>query len=165
MSAQLQDQPVDPDYRDSDQLQWESPDQDGPVEFQLEPGQRYGWWADHHKEEGRDVAMVSGAVNDLRLRILLDTGATGSMISLGLVRRLKLKTQMLPEPIKVTDLGGAPSYITASARAKITLGWRVVYILDVWLANIGEDIEVLLGMNFMYAAGVPCQTSGHHHAQ
>jgi hypothetical protein len=75
--------------------------------------------------------MVSGAVNDLRLRILLDTGATGSMISLDLARRLKLKTRMLPELIKVTGLGGAPSYITASARVKITLGWRVVYILDV----------------------------------
>jgi hypothetical protein len=98
--------------------------------------------------------MVSGAVNDLRLRILLDTGVTGSMISLDLARRLKLKTRVLPEPIKVTGLGGAPSYITSSARVKITLGWRVVYILDVWLANIGEDIEVLLGMNFMYAAGV-----------
>jgi len=31
MSAWLQDQPVEPDYRDSDLLQWESPDQDGPV--------------------------------------------------------------------------------------------------------------------------------------
>ncbi|KAE9181164.1 hypothetical protein PF002_g27354 [Phytophthora fragariae] len=58
---------------------------------------------------------------------------------------------MLPEPIKVPGLGGVPTYITASARVKITLGVRVVYVMNVWVTNIGEDVEVLLGMNFMYA--------------
>ncbi|KAE9278462.1 hypothetical protein PR003_g28518 [Phytophthora rubi] len=76
------------------------------------------------------------------------------MVSLNLARRLKLKLQMLPEPIKVSGLGGVPTYITASARVKITLGVRVVYVMNVWVTNIGEDVEVLLGMNFMYAAGV-----------
>ncbi|KAE9283993.1 hypothetical protein PR003_g26977, partial [Phytophthora rubi] len=76
------------------------------------------------------------------------------MVSLNLARRLKLKLQMLPEPIKVSGLGGVPTYITASAKVKITLGVRVVYVMNVWVTNIGEDVEVLLGMNFMYAAGV-----------
>ncbi|POM75020.1 Aspartic protease [Phytophthora palmivora] len=51
-------------------------------------------------------------------------------------------------------MGGVPTYIGASAQVKITLGSRVVYLLDVWVANIGEGIEVLLGMSFMFAAGV-----------
>ncbi|KAE9322416.1 hypothetical protein PR003_g17237 [Phytophthora rubi] len=76
------------------------------------------------------------------------------MVSLNLARRLKLKLQMLPEPIKVSGLGGVMTYITASARVKIMLGVRVVYVMNVWVTNIDEDVEVLLGMNFMYAAGV-----------
>ncbi|POM64869.1 Hypothetical protein PHPALM_19551 [Phytophthora palmivora] len=51
-------------------------------------------------------------------------------------------------------MGGVPTYIGASTQVKITLGSRVVYLLDVWVANIGEGIEVLLGMSFMFAAGV-----------
>jgi hypothetical protein len=44
--------------------------------------------------------------------------------------------------------------ITASVEVKITLGPRVVYVMELWAANIGESIDVLLGMNFMYSAGV-----------
>ncbi|OWY99019.1 hypothetical protein PHMEG_00030056, partial [Phytophthora megakarya] len=55
---------------------------------------------------------------------------------------------------KVSGLGGVPSYITSSAQIKITLGWRVVYVMDVWVTNIGEEVDVLLGMDFMLSAGV-----------
>ncbi|GMF15724.1 unnamed protein product [Phytophthora fragariaefolia] len=47
-----------------------------------------------------------------------------------------------------------PTYISTSAKIKITLGPRVVYVMTVYVANIGEGPEVLLGMNFMYAAVV-----------
>ncbi|OWY92496.1 hypothetical protein PHMEG_00038474, partial [Phytophthora megakarya] len=60
------------------------------------------------------------------------------MISLELVRGLKLKVQMLADPVKVFRLGGVQSYITAITRVKITLGMDVVYVMNVWLANIGE---------------------------
>ncbi|POM60639.1 hypothetical protein PHPALM_30480 [Phytophthora palmivora] len=75
------------------------------------------------------------------------------MISLDLARRLKLKLDS-QKRIKVSGLGGVPTYITASTQIKITLGRRVVYILDVWVTNIGEGVDVLLGMDFMYSAGV-----------
>ncbi|OWZ04990.1 hypothetical protein PHMEG_00023004 [Phytophthora megakarya] len=61
---------------------------------------------------------------------------------------------MLADPVKVAGLGGVQSYITALVRVKITLGMNVVYVVNVWLANIGEGLVVLLGMDFMYAAGV-----------
>ncbi|GMF46704.1 unnamed protein product [Phytophthora fragariaefolia] len=85
--------------------------------------------------------------------ILLDTGASVSMISLDLARMLKLKRRM-QDPIRVSGLGGVPTYISASARIKIALGPRIVYVMTVYVANLGEGLEVLLGMNFMYAAGV-----------
>ncbi|POM70892.1 Hypothetical protein PHPALM_12616, partial [Phytophthora palmivora] len=104
---------------------------EGPAQFKLNFGERYGWWAHHdEKEDKQQVATVHGAVNDFRTQILLDTGAT------------------------VSGLGGVPTYITASTQIKITLGRRVVYILDVWVTNIGEGVDVLLGIDFMYSAGV-----------
>ncbi|GMF39990.1 unnamed protein product [Phytophthora fragariaefolia] len=45
----------------------------------------------------------------------------------------------------------------AVVQGKITLGPRVVYVMELWVANIGKGVDVLLGMNFMYSAGVrPC---------
>ncbi|OWY92271.1 hypothetical protein PHMEG_00038796 [Phytophthora megakarya] len=63
-----------------------------PVEFRLRDGERYGWWTTHQPgKEKRKIATVHGAVNDVRTRILLDTGASLSMVSLDLARKLKLK--------------------------------------------------------------------------
>ncbi|OWZ08357.1 hypothetical protein PHMEG_00019118 [Phytophthora megakarya] len=75
------------------------------------------------------------------------------MISLDLARRLKIKLNS-QKRIKVSGLGGGPSNITSSAQIKITLGWRVVYVMDVWVTNIGEGVDVLLGMDFMFSAGL-----------
>ncbi|GMF51935.1 unnamed protein product [Phytophthora fragariaefolia] len=60
----------------SDNVQPESPDSDAPVEFRLQPGEHYGWWEDHEPEDAHEVAIVHGAVNDCRTKILLDTGAS-----------------------------------------------------------------------------------------
>ncbi|OWY99721.1 hypothetical protein PHMEG_00029237, partial [Phytophthora megakarya] len=56
--------------------------------------------------------------------------------------------------VKVSGLGGIFTQITASAEVKITLGSRVVYIMELWVAKIGEGLDVLLGMDFMFRAGV-----------
>jgi hypothetical protein len=129
-------------------------DPEEPTEFRLQPGERYGWWAENDPEEGgRQVATVHGAVNNLRVKVLLDTGATMSMISLDLARTLKLKINS-HKRIKVSGLGGVPTYISSSAEVKVTLGHRVVYILELWVTNIGEGVDALLGMDFMVRAGV-----------
>ncbi|OWY90242.1 hypothetical protein PHMEG_00041721 [Phytophthora megakarya] len=117
------------------------------------PGQRYGWWEDRDSENSYEIATVCGAINDRRTRILLDTGASVSIVSLDLARRLSLKIRTHRQ-IKVSGLGGIPTYISAHACIKITLGREVVYIQVVWIGNIGEGVDVLLRMNFMYSAGV-----------
>ncbi|POM73206.1 Hypothetical protein PHPALM_9969 [Phytophthora palmivora] len=123
-------------------------------EYKLNPGERYGWWEDNDPDpRKRDVAMVHGAVNDCRTKVLLNTGATVNIVSFDLARKLGLRLKSHKQT-KVSGMGGVPTYIGASAQVKITLGSRVVYLLDVWVANIGEGIEVLLGMSFMFAAGV-----------
>ncbi|GMF52897.1 unnamed protein product [Phytophthora fragariaefolia] len=135
----------------------QSPDSDTPVEFRLQPGERYGWWEDHEPEDAHEVAMVHGAVNDCQTKILLDTGASVSMLSFDFARELKLKLRMHKQT-KVSGLGGVPTYISVHAEIKITLDPRVVYIFRLWVANIGEGVDVLLGMNFMFSAGVRLST-------
>ncbi|OWZ10735.1 LOW QUALITY PROTEIN: hypothetical protein PHMEG_00016367 [Phytophthora megakarya] len=110
---------------------------DDLVEVGLGPGQRYGWWEDQ---------AVCRAITDRRTRIFLDTGASVNIVSLDLACRLSLKIRTHRQ-IKVSALGGIPTYISAHARVKITL---VVYLQDVWIGNV----DVLLGMNFMYSGGV-----------
>ncbi|OWZ06530.1 hypothetical protein PHMEG_00021207 [Phytophthora megakarya] len=108
-----------------------TPEPEGKPEFKLNAGERYGWWVENGCEEERSqCATVHGAVNNFRTQILLDTGATVSMISWDLAHRLKIKLNP-QKRIKVSGLGDVPSYITSSAQIKITLGWRVVYVMEV----------------------------------
>ncbi|OWZ05998.1 hypothetical protein PHMEG_00021811 [Phytophthora megakarya] len=99
------------------------------------------------------LATIHGSVNDSRTRILLDTGASVGIMSLDLARRPKLKLRTHRQ-IKVSGLGGVTTYITTHARVKITLRWSVVYVLNIWVGNIGEGVDVRLGVNFMHSAGV-----------
>ncbi|OWZ04450.1 hypothetical protein PHMEG_00023644 [Phytophthora megakarya] len=56
---------------------------------------------------------------------------------------------------------GVTTCITTHARVKITLGWSVAYVLNIWVGNIGERVDVLLGITFMHSAGVrPCIREG-----
>ncbi|KAE8991070.1 hypothetical protein PR001_g21330 [Phytophthora rubi] len=97
--------------------------------------------------------MVHGAIFNHRTQILLDTGATTSIISLDIARRLKLKLRR-GHRLRVVGFGDVPTYATAQARFKLTLGIRVVYVMDVWMGNIGADLDCLLGMDFTVAAEV-----------
>ncbi|EGZ04820.1 hypothetical protein PHYSODRAFT_394802, partial [Phytophthora sojae] len=120
-------------------------------------GESCDWWDDHEPEDAHELAMVHGAVNDCRTKIVLDTGASVSMLSFDFAGRLKLKLRPHKQ-MKVSGLGGAPTYISAHAEVMITFGPRVVYVFRLWVANIGDGVDVLLGMNFMFSAGVRLST-------
>ncbi|OWZ06608.1 hypothetical protein PHMEG_00021115 [Phytophthora megakarya] len=138
----IQDEIIYPEQLYPEYQRFNKPDSgsspaEAPVEVALGPGQRYGWWEDHDSENSYEIANVCGAINDRRTRMLLDTGASVSIVSLDLARRLSLKIRTHRQ-IKVSGLGGIPTYISAHARVKITLGWEVVYIQDVWIGNISR---------------------------
>ncbi|GMF41147.1 unnamed protein product [Phytophthora fragariaefolia] len=101
MTTLIQDEPGDPER---DRPEWLHPDSKRLVELELRPGERYGWWENHEAEDRCEVATVHGAVNNCRTKILLDTGASVSMISLDLARRLKVKL-LMRDPIRVSGLG------------------------------------------------------------
>ncbi|OWZ02027.1 LOW QUALITY PROTEIN: reverse transcriptase [Phytophthora megakarya] len=152
MTSMIHDEPVALDIRQRVSGPPLPPGPEGKPEFKLNPGERYGWWVENDREEERrQCATVHGAVNNFMMPILLDTGVTLIMIGLDLALKTKLNSQ---KRIKVSGLGGVPSYITSSAQIKISLGWRVVYVMDVWVTNIGEGVDVLLGIDFMFSAGV-----------
>jgi hypothetical protein len=96
--------------------------------------------------------VVDGALCNQRATILLDTGSDTSILSLDLARRLGLRLSH-SDRLKVHGIGGTVTYVTAKASVKITLGMSVVYYMDSWCGNVGDVIQCLLGMNFMYSAG------------
>ncbi|OWY91602.1 Aspartic protease, partial [Phytophthora megakarya] len=92
MTSMIHDEPVPLDIRQSVSGPPLPPEPEGKPEFKLNPGERYGWWVENDREEERrQCATVHGAVNNFRTQILLDTGATVSMISFDLARRVKFK--------------------------------------------------------------------------
>jgi len=124
------------------------------LEFALVNGERYGCWSDHTLiGDKRATAMVHGAIFNHRTQVLMDSGATTSIMSLDLARRLKFKLRY-GYKLRVTGMGDVPTYVTAQARIKLTLRVRVVYVMDIWVGNIGGGVDCLLGMDFMVAAGV-----------
>ncbi|OWZ17308.1 Aspartic protease [Phytophthora megakarya] len=70
-----QDYPIEPVHVQRDLTESES-----PVKFSLRPGHRY---ENRETDDSHDVAMVYGAVNDERTKILLDSGASGSVTGFG----------------------------------------------------------------------------------
>ena len=100
-----------------------------------------------------DVARVHGAVCDRRTKIMLDSGSTNSILSLRFARELGLKLSF-DDQMQVKGFGGSSTAITAQATVKITLGINVVYYMEIWVGEIGGDVDCLLGMDFMTAAGV-----------
>ncbi|KAE9285982.1 hypothetical protein PR003_g26441 [Phytophthora rubi] len=97
--------------------------------------------------------MVHGAIFNRRTQIWMDTGAMTSIMSLDFARKLKLKLRR-GYRLRVSGFGDAPKYATAKATIKLTLGVGVIYVMDIWVGNIGAGLDCLLGMDFMIAAGV-----------
>ncbi|OWZ08156.1 hypothetical protein PHMEG_00019352 [Phytophthora megakarya] len=130
-----------------------SPDED-EFSFELQPGKRRGWWeANPWDDNACSVAFVHGSVFHHRTLLMLDSGASTIITSLDLARRLKLRVEPRGE-LLLNGIHGVKTKVTNKCRVKITLGHRVVYTLDVWVGNIGQGIDVLLGLNFMVASGV-----------
>ncbi|OWY95068.1 hypothetical protein PHMEG_00035033 [Phytophthora megakarya] len=116
-----------------------SPDED-ELSFELQPGERRGWWeANSWDDSACSVAFVHGSDFHHRTLLMLDS--------------LKLRVEPRGE-LLLNGIDGVKTKVTNKCRIKITLGHRVVYTLDVWVGNIGQGIDVLLGMNFMVASEV-----------
>ncbi|ETO84670.1 hypothetical protein F444_01438 [Phytophthora nicotianae P1976] len=124
--------------------------------MKLNPGERQGWWsAKKFDRRIRMRALVQGAVNDHRTRILLDTGANVSVITNTFAKKLRLRD--IPDHGRSIDIQGiSEGKVSTMRRAlvKITLGWEMVYEFEMWVMAHCACVDVVLGTDFMIPAGI-----------
>ncbi|GMF33097.1 unnamed protein product [Phytophthora fragariaefolia] len=124
--------------------------------IKLLPGERLGWWsAQKFDRRVRMRALVMGAVNGQRTKILLDTGANISAINATFGRKLRLKRQASRD-VQIGIQGIGKDKVGTSTRAwvKITLGWEVTYEFEVWVIDHHAEVDLILGTDFMIPAGI-----------
>ncbi|KAE8882815.1 hypothetical protein PF003_g33212 [Phytophthora fragariae] len=124
--------------------------------MRLLPGERLGWWSSRKYDQRRRMrALVNGAVNNARTRILLDTGANVSVISTKLARKLRIRD--VPDHGRYMEVQGFTKGKEGTSRralVKSTLGWERVYKFEMWVMDHSAGVEVVLGTDFMIPAGV-----------
>ncbi|OWY98003.1 LOW QUALITY PROTEIN: hypothetical protein PHMEG_00031341 [Phytophthora megakarya] len=122
----------------------------------LLPGERLGWWSSQRYDKRKMMrAVVMGAIDDTRTRILLDTGANVSLISAAYAKRLRLR-EVSNHGRSLEVRGVKPGVLETRRRAlvKITLGWERVYEFEMWIMEHSAGVDVVLGTDFMIPAGV-----------
>ncbi|ETP52430.1 hypothetical protein F442_02559 [Phytophthora nicotianae P10297] len=124
--------------------------------MKLNPGERQGWWsAKKFDRRIRMRALVQGAVNDHRTRILLDTGANVSVVTDTFAKKLRLRD--IPghgRSIGIQGISEGKVSTTRRALVKITLGWEMVYEFEMWVMAHSAGVDVVLGTDFMIPAGI-----------
>ncbi|KAE9107886.1 hypothetical protein PF006_g20995 [Phytophthora fragariae] len=100
-------------------------------------------------------ALVKGAVDDTRIRILLDTGANVSVISASFAKKLRVR-EVFDHGRSLEVRGINPGIMETQRRVlvKVTLGWKHAYEFEVWIMDHSAGVDVVLGMDFMVPAGI-----------
>ncbi|GMF41172.1 unnamed protein product [Phytophthora fragariaefolia] len=122
----------------------------------LSPGKRMGWWsAQKFDRRVRMRALVLGTVNDVRTKVLLDTGENVSAVSESFARRLHLKRRTNSDrQIDIQGIGKGKVLTSSRATVKVTLGWQVVYEFEAWIMPHHAGVDLILGTDFMIPAGI-----------
>ncbi|OWZ00603.1 hypothetical protein PHMEG_00028169 [Phytophthora megakarya] len=87
------------------------PDED-ELSFELQPGDRLGWWEELWDDSSCSLAFVHGSVYHHRTLLMLDSGAS---------------TPPPRDELLFNGNDGVKTKVTNNCRVKKTLGHRVVY--------------------------------------
>ncbi|KAE9185657.1 hypothetical protein PF004_g23296 [Phytophthora fragariae] len=100
-------------------------------------------------------ALVKGAVDDIRIRILLDTGANVSVISASFAKKLRVR-EVFDHGRSLEVRGINPGIMETQRRplVKVTLGWKHAYEFEVCIMDHSAGVDVVLDMDFMVPAGI-----------
>ncbi|POM72906.1 LOW QUALITY PROTEIN: Eukaryotic/viral aspartic protease [Phytophthora palmivora] len=120
----------------------------------LLPGERLGWWSSQRYDKRKRMrALVKGAMNDVRTRILLDTGTNVSVISANYAKRLRLRE--VPDHGRSLEVRGInPGVDSSTSTREVHPGWERMYEFEMWIMNHSAGVDVVLGTDFMIPAGV-----------
>jgi ribonuclease HI len=100
-------------------------------------------------------AVVKGAVEDVNVRILLDTGANVSVLSTRLARRLGLLKHVRKDhTLNIQGISDKKVSVEGQLEVKITLGMNNVYVYTVWISDHQDTSELILGVDFLMSAGI-----------
>ncbi|EGZ27428.1 hypothetical protein PHYSODRAFT_400691, partial [Phytophthora sojae] len=123
---------------------------------QLLPGERLGWWSSQRYDKRKRMrALVNGAVDDARTRLLLDTGANVSVISASFAKRLRVQeVRDNGQSLEVRGINPEVMETWRRTLVKITLGWEQAYEFEMWIIDHSAGVDVVLGMDFMIPAGI-----------
>ena len=127
----------------------------GP-EVVLAPGQCRGWWNENKPDQRvKARAIVNGSVDDHPARILLDSGANISILTMRAAKRWSLR-KLRRSNTTLTIQGLSEQKLAAQMRVwvKVTLGWSVVYSFEVWVGDHNGGCDLILGTDFLMSAGV-----------
>ncbi|ETI54494.1 hypothetical protein F443_02687 [Phytophthora nicotianae P1569] len=134
--------------------------------MKLSLGERQGWWSAKKFDRGiRMRALVLGAVNDHRTRILLDTGTNVSVITDTFAKNCNFVIFQITDvsstfkasvkaSIDIQGISEGKVSTTRRALVKITLGWEMVYEFEVGVMTHSVGVDVVLGTDFMIPAGI-----------
>ncbi|KAE8877774.1 hypothetical protein PF003_g38065 [Phytophthora fragariae] len=100
-------------------------------------------------------ALVKGAVDDTRIRILLDTGANVSVISASFAKKLRVR-EVFDHGRSLEVRGINPGIMETQRRplVKVTLGWKHAYEFEVCIMDHSAGVDVVLDMDFTVPAGI-----------
>jgi hypothetical protein len=86
--------------------------------------------------------------------ILMDSGANISIINTKLARKVVKAAEFQTD--RLLKIQGLSQSVGASMRAevKITLGWKVAYLFEVWIGEKTGGYDAILGTDFMMCAGI-----------
>ena len=118
----------------------------------LAPGERRGYWKHHATAKLFQQSNVFANINNVRCRILFDTGAQVSILDSAFAREagIEVATQ---EKLECVGVGGSSYYTDGRATVKVTLAGELAYEFKLWVGPLGEQ-QAILGMDFMVPAGV-----------
>jgi len=122
----------------------------------LLPGEKHGWWSSNLPDKRhRTRALVNGAVNNHPVSILMDSGANVSIMSAKFAKVVVNRNDLLcDKALKIRGLAAQKVLANTRAEVKVTLGWKVAYLFEIWIGSETGGCEIILGTDFMMSAGV-----------
>jgi hypothetical protein len=124
--------------------------------IRLLPGEKHGWWSSNLPDKRhRTRALVNGAVNNHPVSILMDSGANISIMSTKFARLVVDDDDLLHDKaLKIRGLAAQKVLASVRAEVKVTFGWKVAYLFEIWIGAETGGCDIILGTDFMMSAGV-----------